>query len=117
MGGVRPTERHQDVGGNVRLGMHPWAYVDGSFEINLPAGTIQVEIHKGPEYRPFTQAVERRSGKLALRFAQLETRLDKKLTEQDRAIGAILSAIRELMHPTPPKRRPIGFTADLEKKS
>jgi ATP-dependent Clp protease ATP-binding subunit ClpA len=54
---------------------------------------------------------------LAGRFAQLETRLDKKLTEQDRAIGAILSAIRELMHPTPPKRRPIGFTADLEKKS
>jgi hypothetical protein len=54
---------------------------------------------------------------LARRFAQLETRLDKKLTEHDRAIGAILSAIRELMHPTPPKRRPIGFTADLEKKS
>ena len=54
---------------------------------------------------------------LARRFAQLETRLDKKLTEQDRAIGAILSAIRELMHPTPPKRRPIGFTADLGKKS
>ena len=54
---------------------------------------------------------------LARRFAQLETRLDKKLTEQDRAIGAILSAIRELMHPPVPKRRPIGFTADLEKKS
>ena len=54
---------------------------------------------------------------LARRFAQLETRLDKKLTEHDRAIGAILSAIRELMYPTPPKRRPIGFTADLEKKS
>jgi hypothetical protein len=53
---------------------------------------------------------------LARRFAQLETRLDKKLTEQDRAIGAILSAIRELMHPKPPvaNRRPIGFTADLE---
>ena len=54
---------------------------------------------------------------LARRFAQLETRLDKKLTEHDLAIAAILSAIRELMHPTPPKRRPIGFTADLEKKS
>jgi hypothetical protein len=54
---------------------------------------------------------------LARRFAQLETRLDKKLTEQDRAIGAILSAIRELMHPPVPKRRPIGFTADLDKKS
>jgi ORF6N domain len=38
-------------------------------------------------------------------------------TEHDRTIGAILAAIRELMHPTPPKRRPIGFTADLEKKS
>ncbi len=52
---------------------------------------------------------------LARRFAQLETRLDKKLTEQDRAIGAILSAIRELMQPKAPvpKRRPIGFTADL----
>ena len=57
---------------------------------------------------------------LARRFAQLETRLDKKLTEHDRAIGAILSAIRELMHPNatpPPKGRPIGFTADLEKRS
>jgi ORF6N domain len=54
---------------------------------------------------------------LARRFAQLETRLDKKLTEHDRAIGAILSAIRELMHPRPPKRRPIGFSADLENKS
>jgi ORF6N domain len=56
---------------------------------------------------------------LARRFAQLETRLDKTLTEHDRAIGAILSAIRELMQPkvTLPKRRPIGFTADLDEKS
>jgi ORF6N domain len=56
---------------------------------------------------------------LARRFAQLETRLDKKLTEHDRAIGAILSAIRELMHPKVPvpKHRPMGFTADLEEKS
>jgi hypothetical protein len=53
---------------------------------------------------------------LARRFAQLETRLDKKLTAHDEAIAAILSAIRQLMHPPPPKRRPIGFTADLETK-
>jgi hypothetical protein len=39
------------------------------------------------------------------------------LHRRRRALGAILSAIRQLMHPTPPKRRPIGFTADLEKKS
>jgi hypothetical protein len=41
---------------------------------------------------------------LARRFAQLETRLDKKLTEHDEAIAAILSAIlsaiRELMGKT-----------------
>jgi len=56
---------------------------------------------------------------LARRFAQLETRLDKKLTEHDRAIGAILSAIRELMEPKAAvlKRRPIGFTADIGEKS
>jgi transcriptional regulator with XRE-family HTH domain len=34
---------------------------------------------------------------LARRFAQLETRFDKKLTEHDEAIAAILSAIRQLM--------------------
>jgi hypothetical protein len=54
---------------------------------------------------------------LARRFAQLETRLDKKLTTHDEAIAAILSAIRQLMHPPVPKRRPIGFTADLTEKS
>jgi len=54
---------------------------------------------------------------LARRFAQLETRLDKRVTEHDRAIAAILSAIRELMHPSPPKHRPVGFTADLEAQS
>jgi len=54
---------------------------------------------------------------LARRFDELEARLDKKLTEHDQAIAAILSAIRELMNPPTPKRRPIGFTADLEEKS
>jgi hypothetical protein len=34
---------------------------------------------------------------LALRFEQLQTRLEKKLTEHDEAIAAILSAIRQLM--------------------
>jgi hypothetical protein len=54
---------------------------------------------------------------LARRFAQLETRLDKKFTSHDEAIAAILAAIRQLMHPRVPKRRPIGFTADLQEKS
>jgi hypothetical protein len=53
---------------------------------------------------------------LARRFAQLETRLDKRLTTHDEAIAAILAAIRQLMHPPIPKRRPIGFTADIREK-
>lgn len=52
---------------------------------------------------------------LARRFDELETRLDKKLTVHDQQIAAILSAIRELMNPPEPKRRAIGFTADLGK--
>ena len=51
---------------------------------------------------------------LARRFAQLETRIDKKLSKQDEAIGAILSAIRQLMNPPAPQRRGIGFTANLD---
>ncbi len=50
---------------------------------------------------------------LARRFAQLETRLNRKLAAHDTAIAAILSAIRHLMNPSTPKRRGIGFTADL----
>jgi hypothetical protein len=48
------------------------------------------------------------SSELGRRFAQLEIRLDKTLTIHDEAIAAILSAIRQLMHPPVPKRRPIG---------
>jgi hypothetical protein len=43
--------------------------------------------------------------------------LKGKLTNHDETITAILSAIRELMNPPPPKRRPIGFTTDLTEKS
>lgn len=52
---------------------------------------------------------------LARRFAQLEARLDNKIAAHDEAIAAILSAIRQLMHPHVP-RRGIGFTANLEVK-
>lgn len=53
---------------------------------------------------------------LAEKLDQLEARLEKKLASHDEAIAAILSAIRELMSPTPPRRRGIGFTADLGEK-
>ena len=54
---------------------------------------------------------------LARKLDQLEARFEKKLASHDEAIAAILSAIRELMNlTTTPKRRGIGFTADLEEK-
>jgi hypothetical protein len=46
---------------------------------------------------------------LARRLEKLEARIEKKLTSHDDAIAAMLSS--------PPKRRGIGFTADLDDKS
>jgi ATP-dependent Clp protease ATP-binding subunit ClpA len=54
---------------------------------------------------------------LALRLDQLEARIEKKLATHDDAIAAMISAIRQLMNPLPPKRRGIGFTADIRDKS
>lgn len=39
--------------------------------------------------------------------------LERKYRDHDQAIAAILSALRELTNPPVPKRRGIGFTADL----
>jgi hypothetical protein len=54
---------------------------------------------------------------LAERLDQLEARIEKKLATHDEAIAAMLSAIRELMNPPTPRRRGIGFTANIEGKS
>jgi hypothetical protein len=43
--------------------------------------------------------------------------LERKYQHHDEAITAILSAIRELTDPPVPKRRGIGFTADLTEKA
>jgi len=51
---------------------------------------------------------------LAQRFAELESRLDKKTAVQDKAIAAIMSAIRELMNPPIRLSRGIGFTAKFD---
>src|ERR1017187_5958258 len=41
-------------------------------------------------------------------------RLERQLASHDQAIGGILSAIRQLMNPPNPKKRAIGFTADVK---
>jgi ORF6N domain len=50
---------------------------------------------------------------LARKFGDLEHRLKN----HDEAIAAILSTIRQLMNPPAPKRRGIGFTADIHETS
>src|SRR5262245_15873417 len=62
------TGPDQDVGGNVLLGMKPWAYIDGACEVPLPPGSLRVEISKGPEFVALDEEVQRAPGKLALRF-------------------------------------------------
>jgi hypothetical protein len=63
------TGRGQDVGGNLLLGAKEYAYIDGTGEVPLPAGTIYAELCKGLEYRPQTVEVTLPAGKLALRLS------------------------------------------------
>jgi hypothetical protein len=54
---------------------------------------------------------------LAHRLKDLERRLERKIAAQDVVIADILAAIRQLMKPPEPSRRPIGFVTLTEKKS
>lgn len=65
--------------------------------------------------RAFVQLRELLSSnkELVKRLDQLEARIERKLATHDDAIAAMLSAIRQLMQPPAPKRRGIGFTADI----
>ena len=65
--------------------------------------------------RAFVQLREMLASKTAL--VRKLNELDGKLKNHEEAITAILSAIRELMNPPPPKRRGIGFTASINEKS
>lgn len=61
--------------------------------------------------RAFVQLRELLAANSAL--ARKLDELERKYRHHDRAIVAILAAIRELTNPPAPKRRGIGFTADL----
>ncbi len=64
-----------DAAGHLVRGDRIYAYIDGSCEIRLPAGPIEIEISKGPEYVPIRQTLERGPGQVALRF-DIERRFD-----------------------------------------
>lgn len=65
----------EDVGGNLQLGEKKYAYIDGTCEIRLPVGKVSVEIVKGLEYRPVSEEVELKQGKLSMRL-QVERWID-----------------------------------------
>ncbi|MCP4298735.1 MAG: hypothetical protein GY786_24395, partial [Proteobacteria bacterium] len=46
---------------------------------------------------------------LALRLNELEQRIEHKLESHDQAITGLIKALRQLMNPEVPKKRPIGF--------
>jgi hypothetical protein len=73
-------------------------------QISHSINIVSCPVARDVEFQP-------RTGQ-AIRAARDTT--GEKAHEHDQAIAAILSAIRELMNPPPPKRRPIGFTADLD---
>ena len=53
---------------------------------------------------------------LALKLAELETRLERKLDSHDQAITGLINAMRELMRPPEPKKKqPIGFVTNKQK--
>jgi len=65
-----PTQRHEDVGGRVRLGRERWYYVDGSCEIPLPGGEpLRMQVVAGPDYQPREETLTLGSGQLTLRLA------------------------------------------------
>jgi ATP-dependent Clp protease ATP-binding subunit ClpA len=69
--------------------------------------------------RAFVQLRDLLAGnkELARRLKDLERRLERRLDDHDQAIAAILDAIRQLMRPPDPPKRPIGFVTLKEKKS
>ncbi|GIW83701.1 MAG: hypothetical protein KatS3mg106_214 [Gemmataceae bacterium] len=64
-----PTQRHEDVGGRVRLGHERWYYIDGSCEIPLPGGEpLRMQVAAGPDYQPRDEMLTLGTGQLTLRL-------------------------------------------------
>jgi hypothetical protein len=57
---------NEDTGADVVLGGSTYAYVPGTFAIDLPAGAVQVEAVRGFGYRPLTRSVEVDGGRAPL---------------------------------------------------
>jgi hypothetical protein len=56
----------QDYGADLRLAESSFAYVDGTFQIELPVGVVYAELSKGFEYEPVRQKLEIQPGQREL---------------------------------------------------
>ena len=56
----------KDWGADLKLGDNSYAYVDGTFQIELPVGEVYVEITKGFEYAPRRQQLNIQAGQRQL---------------------------------------------------
>jgi hypothetical protein len=63
------TGRNEDVGGNLLLGSERYAYLTGTCEIRLPAGTIAVAVDKGFEFTPLRHEITLGPGQLSVRLS------------------------------------------------
>ncbi|MFB3825317.1 MAG: CehA/McbA family metallohydrolase [Bryobacteraceae bacterium] len=63
----------EDYGADVQVGTSPFAYIDGTFQVELPAGDVYVELSKGFEYQAVRQRVRIAPGQreLELRIPRL----------------------------------------------
>ena len=52
----------EDYGADLKLGQTPYAYVDGTFQGELPVGEVYAEVSKGFEYQPVRQKLEIKPG-------------------------------------------------------
>ena len=75
--------------------------------LNSPRA-IEVSIHVVRTFVAMREAVAG-TKELSKRLDELERGLEKRRAGQDQAITEILAAIRSLMTPPQPKKRPIGF--------
>ncbi len=62
----------EDYAGDLKLGATQYAYVDGTFQIELPVGEVFVEIFKGFEYQPLRKRLHIAPGQreLTLKLAR-----------------------------------------------
>ncbi|HEX5412645.1 MAG TPA: CehA/McbA family metallohydrolase [Terriglobia bacterium] len=59
-------EFFQDYGGDVKLMDTPFAYVDGTFQVELPVGEVYLEMTKGFEYQAVRQRLDIKPGQREL---------------------------------------------------